>query len=99
MATYSSLTEYSLTNYIEYIDGVFLDLTADMNTGRPAIASFSLSGSDMLSATVNGLGGQDGKTSGVASTSVMGSSYHVAGYFGVGVFNPYRSFILEESIS
>lgn len=41
----------------------------------------------------------DGKTSGDIATTVTGSSYELMGYSGVAVFNPYRAFILEESIA
>jgi hypothetical protein len=42
---------------------------------------------------------QDGKSSGEVSTSVAGSSYHLMGFGGCCVFNPYKSFILLESVA
>lgn len=86
----------------EYPDrayGVFLDLSHDLSTGRPAISSFTLRGGEMITGNLPGLGGMDGRTSGQISTSVSGSEYHLMAYAGVAVFNPYRAFILEESIS
>jgi len=79
--------------------GVMLDMTKDMNTGRPAISAFTLRGGEMIYGNLPGLGGMDGKTSGQIATSVMGSSYHLAAYSGVAVFNPYRAFILQESVA
>lgn len=86
--------EYDLYGY-----GIFLDTTADLKTGRPNIASFTLEGSSMIEGYVNGLGGQDGKTSGGnIATGVHGSEYHIIGYSACVVFNPYKSFILKENV-
>lgn len=84
--------------YDGYGFGIFVDTTADLKTGRPNIASFTLEGNEMLEGFVNGLGGQDGKTSGVISTGVHGSEYHIIGYSGCAVFVPYKSFILKENV-
>jgi len=84
----------------EYPDGgygIFLDTGADLSSGRPNIASFTLQGAEMISGSLNGMGGANGNTSGEISTSVHGSSYHLLGYSGVMVFNPYMSFIISES--
>lgn len=86
--------EYSDRGY-----GIMLDMTQDLNSGRPAMAGFTLRGGEMLYGNLKGLGGQDGRTSGDIATSVMGSSYHLACYSGIAVFNPYRAFILEEGLS
>ena len=83
--------------YPDYGYGIFLDTGADVTSGRPNVAMFTFNGADMVSGFMNGLGGQDGKTSGEISTSVHGSSYHIIGYAGSVVFNPYKSFILIES--
>jgi hypothetical protein len=85
---------------IEYPDhayGIFLDTTADLQSGRPNIAMFTLSGAEMISGNLHGMGGSDGKTSGAVTTGVHGSQYHLLGYAGACVFNPYKSFILEEA--
>jgi hypothetical protein len=84
--------------YDNYGYGIFLDTTADLKSGRPNVASFTMEGSEMVEGRVNGLGGQDGKTSGVVSTGVHGSEYHLIGYSCAVVFNPYKSFVLKENI-
>jgi hypothetical protein len=86
----------------EYHDrayAIMLDIGKNPTTGRPNIAMFTLEGSEMISGNINGLGGASGKESGEVSTSMHGSSYHLIGYAGVVVFNPYQSVILEESIA
>ena len=84
--------------YDGYGYGIFLDTSADQKSGRPNVASFTVEGSEMIEGYVNGLGGQDGKTSGVVSTGVHGSEYHILGYSCTAVFNPYKSFILKENV-
>lgn len=83
--------------YPDYAYGIFLDTTADLTSGRPNVAMFTLNGSEMISGTLNGMGGADGQTSGPVVTGVHGSQYHLIGYSGCVVFNPYKSFILEEA--
>lgn len=83
--------------YPDHAYGIFLDTTADVTSGKPNIAMFTLEGSEMISGNLIGMGGLDGKSSGTVSTSVAGSEYHLMGYGGSCVFNPYRSFIIEES--
>lgn len=84
--------------YPDHAYGIFLDTGADLTTGRPNIAMFTIEGSEMISGSLNGMGGQDGKSSGVVSTGVAGSQYHLLGFSGAVVFNPYKSFLLEESV-
>lgn len=84
--------------YDGYGFGIFVDTTADLKTGRPNIASFTMEGLEMVDSTVLGVGGADGKTSGIASTGVHGMEYHIIGYSGVAVFVPYKSFILKENV-
>jgi hypothetical protein len=84
--------------YPNHAYGIFLDTGVDLNTGRPNLAMFTVKGSEMITGTLNGMGGQDGMTSGEVSTGVAGSEYHLMGYAGTVVFNPYKSFILEESV-
>lgn len=83
--------------YPDHSYGIFLDTTADLSSGRPNIAMFTLNGAEMVSGHLEGMGGKDGKTSGGVSTGVHGSQYHLLGYAGSVVFNPYKSFILEEA--
>ena len=84
--------------YPNYGYGIFLDISADLNKGRPNIAAFTLEGSEMVEGKVLGLGGEDGKTSGNVTSGVHASEYHLIGY-GCGViFVPYRSFIVKENV-
>ena len=73
-----------------------LDLTADTSSAEPPIQMFTLKGGQLIQNQIYGVGGKDGLSSGVVSTPVSGSKLVLFGYAGVGVFNPYRSFILRE---
>lgn len=73
-----------------------IDLTADKTSAEPPIQMFTLKGGDFISNKYLGVGGLDGLSSGVVSSPVAGSKLINWGYSGVGVFNPYRSFILRE---
>ena len=73
-----------------------LDLTSDSTSNQPPIAMFSLKGGDIIQNKIAGVGSFNGLSSGEVSTPVAGSQAVVWGYAGVGVFNPYRSFILRE---
>lgn len=84
--------------YPDHAYGIFLDTGVDIASGRPNIALFTLKGSEIVSGNLNGMGGQSGSSSGEVSTGVAGSQYHLLGYAGSVVFNPYKSFILEESV-
>ena len=42
------------------------------------------------------VGGLDGMTSGVVSSSVAASKLINWGYSGIGVFSPYKSFIIRQ---
>lgn len=76
--------------------GLFLDLTADKTSGEPAIQMFTLKGGDFITNKFPGVGGLDGLSSGIVSSTVAASKLINWGYSGVGVFSPYRSFILKE---
>lgn len=73
-----------------------LDLTADLASGQAPIQMFTLKGGDFITNKYPGVGGLDGLSSGVVSSPVAASKLINWGYSGVGVFNPYRSFILRE---
>lgn len=77
--------------------GLFLDMTADLTQGEPAIQMFTLKGGDFISNKYPGVGGLDGLSSGLVASNVAGSQLINWGYSGVGVFAPYRSFILQEA--
>lgn len=86
-------------NY-EYGDQPFaiaIDLTADAQSGKPAMMLFTLRGQQFIRATVEGVGGLTGTKSGSSATKVAGSSIVHMGYSGLGLFNPYRSFMLRGS--
>lgn len=78
--------------------GVVLDITPDRTSQRPAMELFTLQGADMLTGTLRGLGGTDGKSSGEVATMLHGSGYAVMGYSGAALYNPYRSFIIQENV-
>ena len=84
--------------YPDYGYGFCIDMSPDISTGRPNLATFTKQGAEMLSGTLNGMGGQSGRESGSIATSIHGSSYHLLGYSGVVVFNPYKSAIISEAI-
>lgn len=77
--------------------GLMLDLTADKETGKPAIQMFTLKGGDFITNKYPGVGGLDGLSSGIVSSTTAASKIINWGYSGVGVFSPYRSFILKEA--
>ena len=75
---------------------LMLDLTADKVSGEPAIQMFTLKGGDFISNKQPGVGGLDGLSSGGVPSPVAASKLINWGYSGVGVFSPYRSFIMKE---
>ena len=77
--------------------GLFLDLTADKATGTPAIQMFTFKGGEFITNKLKGVGGFSGLESGEVFSPVAGSKLINWGYAGVGVFAPYRSFILQEA--
>lgn len=86
---------------LEYPDrgyGVIVDTQINSQVSMPNMMMFTLEGEELIEGNLNGLGGQDGKTSGEISTPVSGSELHLMGTSGAVVFNPYRSVILEEAI-
>jgi len=73
-----------------------VDLTADKTSNTPALSFFTVKGGEFIRGILKGVGGLDGITSGEVSSTVAGSKLIHMGYAGVGVFNPYRSYIIEE---
>jgi len=83
----------------EYPDkgyGLCIDLTSDKTSGVPAAQMFTLKGGEFIRGVLKGVGGMDGVTSGDVNTAVAGSKIIHMGYAGIGVYNPYRSFIMME---
>lgn len=80
--------------------GIFLDLTADSTSGKPAVAMFTFKQGELIHNFVRGVGGKTGLEHGEVSSPVAASKIINWGYAGVGVFNPYRSVILiSEEVS
>lgn len=75
-------------------------LFIDMSTydGVKNIQMIAKDGRSFITGHVNGIGGQDGKTSGEASSTLDGSSKVIIGTCGVVLHNPYSSMILEKKI-
>ena len=86
---------------LEYPDrgyGICIDLTADAVSGTPAMQMFTIKNGEFIRGVLKGIGGLDGTTSGEVATGVAGSKIIHMGYSGVGIYNPYKSFIIEENI-
>jgi hypothetical protein len=77
--------------------GILIDLTGDKASGTSAISMFTLKGAEFTSNTLAGVGGLDGKTSGPVASPVAGSKLINSGFAGIGVFTPYRSFVLLQA--
>lgn len=73
-----------------------IDLTADAVSGKPAMEMFTLKNCQFITNKYPGVGGFSGSESGVVSSPVAASKLINWGIAGVGVYNPYRSFILRE---
>jgi hypothetical protein len=73
--------------------GILIDLTGDKASGRPAIEMFTLEGKQLVEDTVTGVGLRGGEV----ATKVAGGSFIMSGYWGVAVYNPYRSCILMQN--
>lgn len=77
--------------------GIIVDLTADKTSNTPAMQMFTVKGGEFIRGFMNGVGGQDGVTSGQINTTVAGSKLVHMGYASIGVYNPYRSYIIREN--
>lgn len=73
-------------------------LFVDMSTydGVKNIQLIAKDGRSFITGEVDGIGGQDGKTSGKASSTLDGSSKTIIGSLGVVMHNPYSSMVLEK---
>jgi hypothetical protein len=95
--TLTFMVDRALTKeYDKKAYGICLDMSPDISLNQPAIAAFTLPGGEFVTNKYPGVGGIDGKTSGIVSSPVAGSKLIVAGYSGISAFAPYRSFILEQ---
>ena len=73
-----------------------IDLTSDAVTGKPAMEMFTLKDCQFVTNKYPGVGGFSGSESGIVSSPVAASKLINWGIAGVGVYNPYRSFILRQ---
>lgn len=73
-------------------------LFIDMSTydGVKNIQMIAKDGRSFITGLVAGIGGEDGKTSGAASSTLDGSSKTIIGTMGVVLHNPYSSMMLEK---
>lgn len=70
-----------------------IDLTADKKSGRPAIEAWSVEGKELVENTLTGVGIRPGEV----ASAVSGIKWTMCGYWGIAVYNPYRSVILLEN--
>jgi len=75
--------------------GIVLDANIDENTGKPNVAAYALKGNEFITGRENGMGGQDGKTSGIVNSGLTASAFHVYGSVLYVVHNPYKSLIIR----
>jgi len=78
--------------------GVMID-TGATTSGQANLQMFTIEGCELLTGNLIGMGGLDGRSSGTISTPLAGSEYHLMGFSGVVLLNPYASFIVEEAVS
>lgn len=91
--TIQFIVDRSLT--LEYEDrgyGICVDLTADATTGTPAMSMFTIEGLEFKKNYIEGVGLKDGPV----SSPTTAHKVIMMGYAGIGVFNPYKSVIIEE---
>jgi hypothetical protein len=73
--------------------GIMLDFTTDKTSGLAPIQMFTLRDKAFIENTVSGVGVK----SGAVASPVAGEKYIVSGYSGIGVMNPYRSYVLIQN--
>lgn len=71
-----------------------VDLTSGAESGTPAVGMFTVNNSQFIENTISGVGG---KKSGEVASRVAASHKTIMGVAGVGVFNPYRSYIIRQA--
>lgn len=80
--------EYPRTGY-----GIMLDLTTDKASGLAPIQKLTLEGKEFILNHLTGVGIKNGEV----VTGVAGESYIASGYAGIGIMNPYRTYILMQN--
>lgn len=73
--------------------GILVDLTADKTNNRAAIEAFTIKDKEMTESVMYGAGTRSGEV----STPVNGIHWSMSGYWGVAVYNPYRSVVILEN--
>lgn len=82
--------------YLESSKFLFID--ASSYDGVPNLQMIAKDGRSFITGDVDGIGGQDGKTSGKASSTLDGSSKVIIGTLGIIQHNPYASYMLEKKV-
>lgn len=82
--------------YLESSKMLFID--ASSYDGVPNLQMIAKDGRSFITGEVDGIGGQDGKTSGKASSTLDGSSKTLIGTMGIIMHNPYSSYMLEKKV-
>lgn len=98
--TISFVVDESLTNH--YRDrgyAIFIDtgLYESSEGKMPAVNFVTLKGRSMIKASVPGVGGITGTSSGSVSTALDASRYEILGWRGARVMNPYAATIIVEN--
>lgn len=75
---------------------LFVDVTN--YDGTPNLQLIAKDGRSFVTGELDGIGGQDGKTSGKVSTLLDGSAKALIGTMGIIMHNPYSSYMLEKRI-
>jgi len=82
--------------FLESSKMLFID--ASSYDGVKNIQMIAKDGRSFITGDLDGVGGQDGKTSGKVATSLDGSSKIMIGTMGLILHNPYSSYMLEKKI-
>jgi len=82
--------------FLESSKMLFID--ASSYDGVRNIQMIAKDGRSFITGDLDGVGGQDGKTSGKVSTTLDGSSKIIIGTMGLILHNPYSSYLLEKKI-
>lgn len=82
--------------YLESSKLLFVD--ASSYDGVRNLQMIAKDGRSFITADIDGVGGQDGKTSGKASTTLDGSQKVMIGTMGLILHNPYSSYMLEKKV-
>lgn len=76
----------------------FLFLDVSSYDGVQNLQMIAKDGRSFITGELDGIGGQDGKTSGKVSTLLDGSARSIIGTLGIVMHNPYSSMLLERKI-